>query len=157
MWLTAWRSRWSSHSGHYLWFVIPEPHYSIYRDSGNIVARICLPQMRWEGQDEKIDAYARAVSGVLTLETDPRRREKYLDYVDTYAKLDEAERKLFEQRYPGESEKMVGVVSRARDEGRDEGRQEGEAQLFLWLLEDKFGAATAQRSINAVPAQINAR
>ena len=83
-------------SFHYLWFVIPEPHYSIYRDSDNIVARICLPQMRWEGQDEKIDAYARAVSGVLTLETDPRRREKYLDYVDTYAKLDEAERKLFQ-------------------------------------------------------------
>ena len=32
--------------------MIPEPHYSIYRDSDNIVARICLPQMRWEGRDE---------------------------------------------------------------------------------------------------------
>ena len=88
--------------------MIPEPHYSIYRDSDNFVARICLPQMRWEGRDE-------------------------------------TERKLFEQRYPREGEKMVGVVSRARDEGRDEGRHEGEAQLLLWLLEEKFDAAAAQR------------
>ena len=105
--------------------------------------------MRWEGQDEKIDAYARAVSGVLTLETDPRRREKYIDYVDTYAKLDESERKLFEQQYPREGEQMVGVVSRARDEGIKEGErkgvQKGEVQLLLWQLDDKFGPAAEQR------------
>ena len=68
--------------------------------------------------------------------------------MDTYAKLDETERKLFEQRYPREGDKMVGVVSRARDEGIKEGERKGvkkgEAQLLVWLLEDKFGPAAAQ-------------
>ena len=44
---------------------------------------------------------------------------------------------------------MVGVVSRARDEGIKEGErkgvQKGEAQLLVWLLEDKFGVDAAQR------------
>jgi hypothetical protein len=66
-----------------------------------------------------------------------------VEFVDIYGRLDDNERRLFEQRYPQEDEQMAGVVERARLEGRQEGHQtglrEGEALLLHRLLRQRFG------------------
>ncbi|WP_207124139.1 DUF4351 domain-containing protein [Halorhodospira abdelmalekii] len=128
---------------HYLSFVLPQSHYSLYRESENIVARICLPQMQWQGRDEKVEAYAGAVAGVMEMETNPRRQEKYIEYVEQYARLDEAERALFGERYPREGKQVETVISRARSEGvqegHKEGRQEERSSMLLHFLERRFG------------------
>ena len=46
-------------------------------DSDNLVARVNLPNMRSPARD-RVDVYARAVHGLLTLETDGARRAKYI-------------------------------------------------------------------------------
>jgi len=59
------------------------------------------------------------------LEPDPGRREKYLDFIDTYADLDDNERRRYEEQYPQEGTTMAGIVQRAREEGLSAGREEG--------------------------------
>ena len=70
-------------------------------DSPNLVARLNLPNMAY-GPDEKLEVYAKAMRGLTTLEPDPERRFKYLDFIDIYAALDENERIVYRQRYPEE-------------------------------------------------------
>lgn len=48
---------------------------SQYLHSDNLVARLNLPNMRWP-QEQKVDIYASAVSGLLTLEPDPEKQLK---------------------------------------------------------------------------------
>ncbi len=125
--------------------------YRLHRDSENLVARVNLPNMAWQGVEEKVDAYAQAVRGLLALEPDFERRAKYVEFVDIYGGLDDNERRLFERQYPQEDEQMAGVVERARQEGRQEGRLEGrhegrqegvrdgEALLLHRQLRQRFG------------------
>ena len=120
-------------------FVLPAWHYSVYRDSDNIVARVCLPLMRWKGSEEKVDAYACALSGVRKLEPDPERQRKWIENVDRYAGLDENEQKMLEQRHPQEVVEMTGIIERARDETRQETRQEEKVSDVLHLIERRFG------------------
>lgn len=49
--------------------------YRRYRDSDNLVARLNLPNMRYEPA-ERVDVYAAAVRGLTTLEPDPERQLK---------------------------------------------------------------------------------
>ena len=70
-------------------------------DSANLVARLNLPNMAYAPED-KLEVYARAMRGLTTLEPDPERRLKYLDFIDIYAALDENERIVYRQRYPEE-------------------------------------------------------
>ena len=53
-------------------------------DSDNLVARVNLPNMRSPARD-RVDVYARAVHGQLTLETDGARQAKYMEFIDIYA------------------------------------------------------------------------
>ena len=59
--------------------------------------------MAWSTRDEKLDAYAAAVRGLLALESDAEHRRKYADFIDIYAGLDDNERREYERAYPQES------------------------------------------------------
>jgi hypothetical protein len=80
--------------------------YGLHRESDNLVARVNLPNMAWHGVEEKLDAHAQAVRGLLALEPSFERRAKYVEFVDIYGGLDDNERRLFEERYPREGEQM---------------------------------------------------
>jgi predicted transposase/invertase (TIGR01784 family) len=103
-----------------------------YLDSDNLVARLNLPNMQWT-PEQKVEIYAKAIEGLLTLEPNIEKQIKYLDFVDIYTGLSDAERRQYEARYPQESTAMTGLAERLRTEGiqlglqkgRQEGRQEG--------------------------------
>ena len=95
-----------------------------YFDSTNPVARINLPNMQWT-QAQKVEMYATAIRGLLELDSDPNRRAKYIDFIDSYAELTDNERMEYEHRFPQESNVMTGIVGRARDEGIQQGIQQG--------------------------------
>ncbi|MCZ0944650.1 MAG: DUF4351 domain-containing protein [Gammaproteobacteria bacterium] len=119
-------------------------------DSDNLVARVNLPNMRVQS-DGKVDVYASAVRGLLELEPDLNRREKYIEFIDIYADLSDNERRIYRERHPKESGIMTGMFQRAREEGRAEGmqlgdiagqqrgRMEGERKFLERLLRRKFG------------------
>ena len=120
--------------------------YERYRNSDNIVARLNLPNMRYAPQ-HRVDAYAHAVRGLASLEADPEKQLKYLDFIDIYADLNENERVRYQREYPQEAEIMSSFAERfiqqgkqeGKQEGREEGRQEGEAMMLLRQLQLKFG------------------
>ncbi len=112
--------------------------YERYRDSDNIVARLNLPNMRY-APEHKVDAYAHAVRGLASLEEDPEKQLKYIDFIDIYADLDDNERARYEREYPQEAEIMSSFAERFIQKGKQEGRQEGEATILLRLLQLKFG------------------
>jgi hypothetical protein len=124
-----------------------------YRDSDNIVARLNLPNMHY-APDRRVEVYAQALRGLMTLEPDPERRLKYLDFIDIYTGLDDNEVARFRRDYPDEVEAMTRFAERFREEGRqemsqfaerfrEEGRQEGmylgEARMLLRQLQVRFG------------------
>ena len=112
-------------------------------DSPNLVARLNLPNMAYAPED-KLEIYAHAMRGLTTLEPDPERRLKYLDFIDIYAALDENERIVYRQRYPEEVAEMTRFAERFMEKGREEGREEGigqgEARVLLRQLTLKFGS-----------------
>ena len=98
-----------------------------WRDSGNVVARVNLPNMRSPGR-RRVDVCADAVRGLLELEPDPDRRAKYLEFIDMYAGLTDNEYRQYRRRHPEESNAMAGVIQRARDEGMERGMQQGRVE-----------------------------
>ena len=117
-------------------------------DSENLVARLNLPNMRWP-PEHKIEIYAQAVRGLLSLEPDIEKRLKYLDFVDIYTGLDDNERLLYAKRYPQENRNMLGL--------RDRMRQEGGLAVLSRLLERRFGPldpAVTERLQKAGPAEL---
>jgi len=68
------------------------------QDSGNLVARLNLPNMR-SPRRRRVEVHAQAVRGLLGLETDAARRAKYLDFIDIYAGLTDNERQRYRERY----------------------------------------------------------
>lgn len=107
-------------------------------DSGNVVARVNLPNMR-SPADRRVEVYARAVRGLLDLEADPERRAKYMDFIDIYAGLTDNERRRYRQAHPEESSIMIGFNQRAREEGVRQGRAEGERAVLDRQLRRRFG------------------
>jgi len=116
--------------------------YRRYRDSDNLVARLNLPNMRYDPA-ERVDVYAAAVRGLTTLEPDPERQLKYADFIDIYSALDDNERERYQTEYPSEAQAVSTYFQLARQQGREEGRQEGrhegETLVLLRLLRLKFG------------------
>ena len=104
-------------------------------DSDNVVARVNLPNMQVPAGG-RLEAYASAVRGLLDLEPDPNRREKYIDFIDIYADLSDNERQSYRERHPEESRMIVGANQRARDEGR----REGERAVLERQIRRRFGA-----------------
>ncbi len=93
-------------------------------DSDNVVARVNLPNMRLAGHD-RVEVYARAVSGLLQQEADGAKRAKYLEFIDIYAGLTDNELRRYRRLHPEEGNIVTGFFQRARDEGRAEGIERG--------------------------------
>ncbi len=106
--------------------------------SDNPVARVNLPNMRCPAS-RRVEVYAQAVRGLLTLESDGAKRAKYLEFIDIYAALTDNEFQRYRRQYPEESTTMTGVIQRARDEGMREGRVEGERTVLERQLRRRFG------------------
>ena len=109
-----------------------------WQHSDNLVARVNLPNMR-SAEHRRVEVYAQAVRGLLALEPDSDRREKYIDFIDIYAALTENERRRYRQQYPEEGAAMIGMNQRAREEGVRQGRVEGERIVLERLLRRRFG------------------
>lgn len=101
------------------------------------MARLNLPNMAYEPA-ERVDVYAPAVRGLMTLEPDPERQLKYADFIDIYSALDDNERKLYATNSPDEAATVSSYFPQAREEGRQEGRQKGEAAMPLRQMHRKF-------------------
>ncbi len=114
--------------------------YVQHRHSDNIVERLNLPNMAWS-LDEKVDVYADAVKGLLSLESNIEKQLKYLDFIDIYTQLDDNEKQQYQQRYPKEFTTMTGFAERFREEGR----QQGGAWLLIQQLEVRFGDLTSEQ------------
>jgi hypothetical protein len=125
-------------SFHYLACELAALPFERYRDSDNLVARLNLPNMRYASA-RRVEVYAQAVRGLRTLEPDPDKQLKYLEFVDIYSGLDEEERARYQQEYPEEAEMMSGFAERFIEQGLQQGLQRGEAQMLLRLLARKFG------------------
>ena len=114
---------------------------SHYLDSQNLVARLNLPNMRWP-EEQKVDIYAHAMSGLFSLEPDPEKQLKYIDFIDIYTALDDNQMHEYQQRYPQENSKMTGLTERLLQEGiqqgMQQGMQQGESALLLRQLQHKF-------------------
>ena len=111
-------------------------------DSGNLVARLNLPNMDG-GALDRVDVYASAVRGLFELEADGARRAKYLDFIDIYSRLTDNEQRRYRRRYPEEADIVTGFLQRARDEGIEQGmrqgRAEGERAVLARQLRRRFG------------------
>ena len=144
------------HTVRYLHCSLGDMPVEDWLDSGNVVARVNLPNMRRPPGMSKVEVYAHAVRGLFDREPDPDRRAKYMDFIDIYADLTENERRRYRQQHPEESSIMVGLNQRARDEGRRQGRQEGvrqgRAQGERALLERQL-----RRRFGALPPRVGAR
>jgi len=134
----------------YIACVLPDIPAETHKDSPNIVARITLPTMRY-ARPQVVDVAEWAMRGLRALEPNGEKYLKYLDFVQTYSKLTEAEQQQFTQRYPQEKEIMTSWLANwseqmrtqsrqeGRQEGEEKGRQEGEATVLLRLLTRRFG------------------
>lgn len=80
--------------------------------------------MSWN-QDQKLEVYARATRGLSTLEPDPEKQLKYLDFIDIYTALDDNEMEQYQQQYPQESITMASLSDRLRAEGMEQGLEKG--------------------------------
>jgi hypothetical protein len=116
--------------------------YEQFRESDNIVARINLPNMHVTPK-HKVEAYASATRGLVSLESDPEKQLKYFDFIDIYADLDDNERARYEREYPEEVEIMGTFSERYIQQGMERGEQlgvrKGEARVLLTQLHLKFG------------------
>ena len=80
--------------------------------------------MRWP-EEQKVDIYASAVSGLLTLEPDPEKQLKYIDFIDIYTAMDDNQMHEYQTRYPQENQKMATLTERLLKEGMQQGIQQG--------------------------------
>ncbi|MCK7546063.1 hypothetical protein MLC59_18045 [Marinobacter bryozoorum] len=103
---------------------LPELEAEDYWDSNNLIARLCLSLMHWN-QSQKLEVYARATRGLTTLERDPEKQLKYLDFIDIYTALDDNEMEQYQQHYPQESNTMASLSDRLRAEGMEKGLEQG--------------------------------
>ena len=134
-----------------------------------MVARINLPNMQ-SPESRKVEVYAEAIRGLLTLEGDGDRRAKYIEFIDIYAGLTENEYRRYRRQYREDSSTMAGVISRAREEGmqqgieqgieqgvrrgRQQGRVEGERAILERMLQRRFGLLSPE--VAAVLGQASA-
>lgn len=120
---------------------------SRYLHSDNLVARLNLPNMRWS-QEQKVDIYASAVNGLLTLEPDPEMQLKYIDFIDIYTAMDDNQMHEYQTRYPQENQKMATLTERLLNEGMQQGIQQGvqqgEQNLLQRQLARRFGPLDRQ-------------
>ena len=145
-----------------------------YFASANIVARLNLPNMRYD-PSQKLMVYDRAVTGLEQLESNLERQAKYIGFIDAYADLDDDETEAYRQSRAEEVSKMGGLsqlwkkegIEEGLEEGLERGRQEGhqaglqaglqagECRVLLRLMTLKFGEPDDEvmRRLNAADAE----
>ena len=131
--------------------------------SGNLVARLNLPNMRSAAGDP-LAVYHGAVSGLLALEPDKAKRDKYLKFIDIYAGLTDNQFHRYRQQHPEEGRIVTGVFQRAHDAGIElgiergiargreqgrvqgivQGRAEGERAVLERQLRRRFGRLSSE-------------
>ena len=94
---------------HYIRCALQELNAEDYWESSNLIARLCLNLMKWK-EEQKLEVYARAVQGLSTLEPDPEKQLKYIDFIDIYSALDDNEMEQYKAQYPQESNTMPPLV-----------------------------------------------
>jgi len=55
-----------------------------------VVARLNLPNMKYAAEN-RVEVYAQAVRGLLSLEPNWEKQSKYIDFINIYANLDHNE------------------------------------------------------------------
>ena len=93
---------------------------------------------------ERLPIYFAAQLGLLTIESNPNKQRKYIDFIDFYANLSEEEMTEFRTNYLNKAGEMMGLAQILKQEGLEEGRQEEASKLFLLLLKSKFGSINQQ-------------
>ena len=73
--------------------------------------------------------------GLLALESDGNRRDKYLEFIDIYAGLTDNEYRRYRQQYAEGDTVMPGVIQRAREKAHIE----GERTVLERQLRRRFG------------------
>lgn len=150
---------------HYLRCALAEMRAEDYWESTNLIARLCLSLMSWS-QSQKLEVYARATQGLTTLESDPEKQLKYLDFIDIYSALDDNEMAQYQAKYPKETNTMVSLSDRLRAEGLEQGLEKGMEQGMHQGVEGtlrkqillKFGQVPVwadERLINATDEQLD--
>ncbi|MFC4260821.1 DUF4351 domain-containing protein [Marinobacter lacisalsi] len=127
----------------YIRCALPEWEAETWWDSPNLVARLLLSVMHWR-DDQKLEVYARSVRGLTTLEPDPEKQLKYIDFIDIYSALDDNEMEQYKARYPQENQTMTSLSERLRAEGMAAGIQSGERAVLIRLLERRFGPLNSE-------------
>ena len=89
---------------------------------------------------ERLPIYFAAQLGLLTIESNPNKQRKYIDFIDFYANLSEEEMTEFRTNYLNKAGEMMGLAQILKEEGR----QEEASKLFLLLLKSKFGSVSQQ-------------
>lgn len=89
-------------------------------EAQDIDASVTITPLRQEQLKERLGERFRELD-VPTLEPDIEKRIKYLDFVDIYTGLSDAEWQLYESRYPQESTAMTGLVERLQTESMQQG------------------------------------
>jgi hypothetical protein len=155
---------------HYVRCALQELDAEDYWDSDNLIARLCLSIMQWS-KDQKLEVYARAVQGLTSLEPDPEKQLKYIDFIDIYSALDDNEMEQYKAQYPQEDKTMASLSERLRSEGMArgleqgiekgmaEGMQTGERAVLIRQLSRRFGSLSAEtlsRLDNANQQQLEA-
>jgi len=96
-------------------------------DSDNLVVRLNLPNMA-HADSERLEVYAAAQLGLVTLESDPNRQRKYVDFIDYYAHLSDEELARYTATYLTERGELMGFAQRLHQEGWNEGQREGQRE-----------------------------
>ena len=86
------------------------------------------------------------------LEADVDRQEKYTDFIDMYADLNENEWAIYRARHAKEDDMVVSSKQKFREEGREEGAHDGAARVLLRQLALRFGEGASAGARSQVEA-----
>ena len=115
-------------------------HARDYDNYPNPVVKILLPRMKYD-LEERAEMPGQAYRGLFELVA-PMLFDKYLDFIDVYAGIQEKERESL-YRVLAEKEETAMLARYIRNKGFDEGIQQGIQQGLLEgttaLIEIKFG------------------
>jgi hypothetical protein len=132
---------------------------SDFTESQNLVARLNLVNMAQAPEDGPRN-YVKAIEGLVALEADPDRRSKFLDYIEGYARLTDAQKieslQLLEESQAGEQ--MGGIFWDERERGRKEGQKAGHSQAYAEaraLMATSLLRALASRGFDLTDADQN--
>lgn len=122
----------------YLYCSLAELNYLDWRESNNRVAVLNLPCMHYK-KSEKLAMYHYTTKQFFKLEKRRKLLEKYIDFIDYYAKFTDKDFEVFEQQYPQEGKVMKTFSQRHMEAGMQKGELSSLINTLLMLLETRFG------------------